>query len=89
VLLDIAAKVKPDIAVLFLDTGMLFGQTLDYRQQLAARLGLTNVRDLRPPTTTWPPATRRPSSGRPTPTPAATSARCCRWTARSASSTAG
>jgi phosphoadenosine phosphosulfate reductase len=48
VLLDIASKVKPDIAVLFLDTGMLFGQTLDYRQQLAARLGLTNVRDLRP-----------------------------------------
>jgi len=48
VLLDIAAQVKPDIAVLFLDTGMLFGQTLDYRQQLAARLGLTNVRDLRP-----------------------------------------
>jgi phosphoadenosine phosphosulfate reductase len=48
VLLDIAAKVKPDIPVLFLDTGMLFGQTLDYRKQLAARLGLTNVRDLRP-----------------------------------------
>ena len=37
-----------DIPVLFLDTGMLFGQTLDYRQQLAARLGLTDVRDLRP-----------------------------------------
>jgi phosphoadenosine phosphosulfate reductase len=48
VLLDIAARVKPDIAVLFLDTGMLFGQTLDYRRQLAARLGLTNVHDLRP-----------------------------------------
>ncbi|PZQ58144.1 MAG: phosphoadenylyl-sulfate reductase [Phenylobacterium zucineum] len=48
VLLDIASKVKPDIAVLFLDTGMLFGQTLDYRKSLAARLGLTNVRDLRP-----------------------------------------
>ena len=48
VLLDIAAQVKPDIAVLFLDTGMLFGQTLDYRKQLAERLGLTNVRDLRP-----------------------------------------
>jgi len=48
VLLHIAAQVKPDIAVLFLDTGMLFGQTLDYRQQLAAKLGLTNVRDLRP-----------------------------------------
>ena len=48
VLLHLAAQVKPDIPVLFLDTGMLFGQTLDYRQQLAARLGLTNVRDLRP-----------------------------------------
>jgi phosphoadenosine phosphosulfate reductase len=48
VLLDIAAKVKPDIPVLFLDTGMLFGQTLDYRKILAARLGLTDVRDLRP-----------------------------------------
>lgn len=48
VLLHMAAQVKPDISVLFLDTGMLFGQTLDYRQQLAAKLGLTNVRDLRP-----------------------------------------
>lgn len=48
VLLDIAAKVKPDIPVLFLDTGMLFGQTLDYRKNLAERLGLTDVRDLRP-----------------------------------------
>jgi phosphoadenosine phosphosulfate reductase len=27
---------------------MLFGQTLDYRRQLAAKLGLTDVRDLRP-----------------------------------------
>jgi phosphoadenosine phosphosulfate reductase len=48
VLLHMAAQIKPDIPVLFLDTGMLFGQTLDYRQQLAARLGLTDVRDLRP-----------------------------------------
>jgi phosphoadenosine phosphosulfate reductase len=48
VLLDIAARVKADIPVLFLDTGMLFGQTLDYRKQLAQRLGLTDVRDLRP-----------------------------------------
>lgn len=48
VLLDIAAKVDPAIPVLFLDTGMLFGQTLDYRKSLAARLGLTDVRDLRP-----------------------------------------
>ena len=48
VLLHMAAQVSPKIPVLFLDTGMLFGQTLDYRQQLAARLGLTGVRDLRP-----------------------------------------
>jgi len=48
VLLHLASRVKPDIPVLFLDTGMLFGQTLDYRQQLAAKLGLTDVRDLRP-----------------------------------------
>jgi phosphoadenosine phosphosulfate reductase len=48
VLLHMAAQVKPDLPVLFLDTGMLFGQTLDYRQQLAAKLGLKEVRDLRP-----------------------------------------
>src|SRR3979490_3164917 len=48
VLLDLVSKVKPDIPVLFLDTGMLFGQTLDYRRTLAAQLGLTDVRDLRP-----------------------------------------
>jgi phosphoadenosine phosphosulfate reductase len=48
VLLHLVSKVKPDIPVLFLDTGMLFGQTLDYRRQLAAKLGLSDVRDLRP-----------------------------------------
>jgi phosphoadenosine phosphosulfate reductase len=48
VLLHLAAQIKPDIPVLFLDTGMLFGQTLDYRKTLAAKLGLTDVRDLRP-----------------------------------------
>src|ERR1700722_12223690 len=48
VLLHMASEVSLDIPVLFLDTGMLFGQTLDYRQQLAAKLGLTDVRDLRP-----------------------------------------
>ncbi|MEO7026706.1 MAG: phosphoadenylyl-sulfate reductase [Caulobacteraceae bacterium] len=48
VLLHMAAAIAPDISVLFLDTGMLFGQTLDYRRRLAASLGLTNIRDLRP-----------------------------------------
>ncbi len=48
VLLHMVAQVKPDMPVLFLDTGMLFAQTLDYRRALAARLGLSGVRDLRP-----------------------------------------
>jgi phosphoadenosine phosphosulfate reductase len=48
VLLHMAAQVSKDIPILFLDTGMLFGQTLDYRKSLAAQLGLSDVRDLRP-----------------------------------------
>ena len=48
VLLHMVAQLKPDMPILFLDTGMLFGQTLDYRRQLASKLGLTDVRDLRP-----------------------------------------
>ena len=48
VLLHLAASVDRALPVLFLDTGMLFAQTLDYRRQLAAELGLTGVRDLRP-----------------------------------------
>ena len=75
---------KPDIPVLFLDTGMLFGQTLDYRQQLAAQA--RPDRRARPaPGLSGPgrPATPRRPLARPTPTPAATSARCCRWTGRS------
>jgi phosphoadenosine phosphosulfate reductase len=48
VLLHLVSQVSPTIPVLFLDTGMLFGQTLDYRKNLAARFGLTDVRDLRP-----------------------------------------
>ena len=48
VLLHLVAQVNPAMPVLFLDTGMLFAQTLDYRRNLAARLGLTGVRDLRP-----------------------------------------
>ncbi len=48
VLLHMMSQIEPDLPVLFLDTGMQFGQTLDYRKQLAERLGLTDVRDLRP-----------------------------------------
>jgi phosphoadenosine phosphosulfate reductase len=48
VLLHLAAQIDPSVPVLFLDTGMLFGQTLDYRLALGKKLGLTDVRDLRP-----------------------------------------
>lgn len=48
VLLDLVAKVNPATPVLFLDTGNLFAETLRYRDALAARLGLTDIRVLRP-----------------------------------------
>ncbi|MEM9014525.1 MAG: phosphoadenylyl-sulfate reductase [Pseudomonadota bacterium] len=49
-LLHLAARVDPTIPVIFLDTGKHFAQTLSYRKKLAARLGLTNVRDVTPNT---------------------------------------
>ena len=48
VLLHMLSQIDRSAPVLFLDTGHLFGQTLDYRKSLTARLGLTDVRDLRP-----------------------------------------
>jgi len=48
VLLHMVAQLDRDLPVLFLDTGHLFGQTLDYRRSLTQQLGLTGVRDLRP-----------------------------------------
>ena len=48
VLLDMVATVNPHVPVLFLDTGKLFAQTDQYRKSLVARLGLTDVRVLRP-----------------------------------------
>ena len=48
VLLHMLSEIDRSTPVLFLDTGMLFGQTLDYRKTLTAQLGLTGVRDLRP-----------------------------------------
>jgi phosphoadenosine phosphosulfate reductase len=48
VLLAQVARVDPTIPVLFLETGMLFPETLDYVRTLTARLGLTDVRWLTP-----------------------------------------
>lgn len=43
-LLHMVAKIDPTTPVLFLETGMLFPETLSYQQALAARFGLTDLR---------------------------------------------
>ena len=48
VLLHLAAAVQPDVPVVFIDTGKIFGSTHRYREELVARLGLTDVRLARP-----------------------------------------
>jgi phosphoadenosine phosphosulfate reductase len=48
VLLDMVASVDPAIPVIFLDTGKLFPETHEYREELTALLGLTNVILARP-----------------------------------------
>lgn len=47
-LLKVAAEVDPAIPVIFLDTGWLFEETLAYRDTLVARLGLRDVRSIKP-----------------------------------------
>ena len=48
VLLSMIAEVDRNLPVMFLDTGKHFGETLDYRDALAADLGLTNLRIVHP-----------------------------------------
>lgn len=48
VLLHMAAGVSYDVPVLFLDTGMLFAETLIYQRRVAERLGLTNMQIIHP-----------------------------------------
>lgn len=47
VLLHLAAMVKRDVPVIFIDTEMLFAETLVYQQELAERLRLSDVRIIR------------------------------------------
>ncbi len=47
-LLKVMADVDPAIPVIFLDTGWLFQETLDYRDTLIAKLGLADVRSIKP-----------------------------------------
>ena len=48
VLLHIHSEVDRAAPVVFVDTGRLFAETLEYRNQLVGRLGLTDVRTVAP-----------------------------------------
>jgi phosphoadenosine phosphosulfate reductase len=48
VLLHMVASVDCATPVIFIDTGKIFGSTLRYRDEIVARLGLTDVRIARP-----------------------------------------
>lgn len=48
VLLHLVASIDPAVPVLFLETGKHFPETLAYRDLLAQRLGLTDLRNLTP-----------------------------------------
>lgn len=48
VMLSLIAEVDPSLPVVFIDTGMHFPQTLDYKDEVIARLGLTGVREIMP-----------------------------------------
>ncbi len=48
VLLHMVSEVDRSVPVIFLDTGRLFAETLEYRTQLTRRLGLTDVRTVAP-----------------------------------------
>ncbi len=50
VLLSMVAAIDPSVPVVFLDTARHFPETLAYRDELAQRLGLRDVRDVVPPT---------------------------------------
>lgn len=48
VLLHLVASIDPSVPVIFLDTGKHFPETIAYRDTLAARLGLTDLRIVTP-----------------------------------------
>jgi len=47
VILHLASRSNPDLPILFIDTELLFPETLTYQRDLAAALGLTNVITIR------------------------------------------
>ena len=67
VLLHLISRVRPDLPVVFLETGQHFFQTLAYRRELAERLGLSDVRDIAPDPTALSTADPRGDLWRSTP----------------------
>jgi phosphoadenosine phosphosulfate reductase len=48
ILLHMISRIDKATPVVFLETGKLFPETLEYRDTLIARLGLTDIRNIRP-----------------------------------------
>ena len=48
VLLDMVAQINPATPVIFLNTQKLFGETVRYRDDIAEKLGLTNIITIKP-----------------------------------------
>ena len=48
VLLHMIAQINPSTPVIFLDTELLFEETLQYQKEVSAKLGLSDVRIVRP-----------------------------------------
>ena len=46
-LLHVASQVKKDLSILFIDTQMLFEETLAYQREVALKLGLTHIQVIR------------------------------------------
>ncbi|UWR20987.1 phosphoadenylyl-sulfate reductase [Sulfitobacter sp. S190] len=55
VLLHLASRVKADVPVIFIDTMLLFPETLNYQREVARTLGLRRVQVLRADTATTDP----------------------------------
>lgn len=53
-LLHLAATVKPDVPVIFIDTMLLFPETLTYQRDVARQLGLRRVKVIRADTSSDP-----------------------------------
>ena len=48
VLLHLVSKIAPDLPVLFIDTGKLFKETLEYRNEIQHAFQLTNIQTIEP-----------------------------------------